>query len=108
MRNDLTWSPSEKKLARSLYDAAVQNELSEIIVEFKARAAAISSPADMWELEDYLRDRRTAFDYKYDYRYSRLIITFGGLLREGRVRDDDLQGLSEEKRQRIHYIASMT
>lgn len=104
--HDLKWSDSEKKLARRVFQAAVSAELQATIADFKHRAAAISSPEEMWDLEDYLRRRRTDIDQKYDYRYSRLIFVFGHLLREKRIRETDLAGLSDDKLEKIRRIAS--
>jgi hypothetical protein len=104
---DLNWSQSEKKVARRVYDTALENELAEIIAEFKARASAVETPREMWELEDYLNGKRREIQEKYDYRYSRLILTFARLLREKRIREDDLIGLSEEKLSYIGRIVSL-
>ena len=94
---DVNWSHSEKKLARRLFDAAVQKELAEIITEFKAQAAALSEPDEVWELIARTDQRRRDFDRKYDYRYSQLLRVFAQLLRENRVTEAELQGLGEEK-----------
>ncbi|MEJ8840727.1 hypothetical protein [Ramlibacter sp. AN1133] len=91
------WTDREKKIARRVFDGAVAEELASTIADFKARAAAVNEPEDMWALEQYLRDRRRDIDRKYDYRYSQLIWVFGQLLREGRIREEQLAGLSEEK-----------
>ena len=106
MYHDLKWSQSEKKVARRVYDSALESELAEIMAEFKARAAAVTTPDAMWELEDYLSGKRRELHEKYDYRYSQLIFTFAWLLREGRIREDDLNGLSEEKLSYIRRIVS--
>lgn len=103
---DLKWSDSEKKLARRVFQATVSAELQEIVVDFKRRAAAVTSPHEMWELEDYLRRRRTDIDRKYDYRYSQLILVFGQLLREKRIQEADLGGLSEDKLEEIRRVAT--
>jgi hypothetical protein len=60
----------------------------------------------MWALEGYLREKRTGIDRKYDYRYSQLIVVFGHLLREGRIQEAQLAGLSEEKLVEIRRIAT--
>ena len=56
--HDLKWSPSEKKLARSVFDEALEIALSKILTEFKTRASAVATPSGMWELEDYPRELR--------------------------------------------------
>jgi hypothetical protein len=100
------WSNSEKKLARHVFDTALQAELAEVIAEFQARAASVVEPDDMWQLEDYLRKKRIGIERKYDYRYSQLIFVFGNLLREDRIQEAQLKGLSEEKLSSIQLIAT--
>jgi hypothetical protein len=105
--HDLKWSDSEKKLARRLFEAALTEELAEVMAEFKARAVAVAHPDDMWSIQEYLFRKRREVDEKYDYRYSQLPLVFGRLLREGRVREAQLKGLSEEKLSYIRGIASL-
>ncbi|MGC9998318.1 MAG: hypothetical protein ABSE79_23620 [Terriglobia bacterium] len=50
---------------------------------------------------------RREVDRKYDYRYSRLITVFGRLLMEGWIAEADLDGLAEDKLQRIKGLASL-
>ena len=99
---DLKWSPSEKKIARSAYDSALESALAKIITEFKSKAEAVRTPSGMWEIEDYLRQKRREIDDLFDYRYSVLIFVFARLIREGHLDESRLAGLSEEKRQMIH------
>lgn len=103
--HDEKWSDREKKIARRVFDAAVQSELAETIADFKARVARLSAPDEMWSLEQYLRERRREIEGKYDFRYSQLILVFGRLLREGRIRQDDLAGLAEGKINDIRRFA---
>ena len=105
--NDLKWSESEKKLARRVFEAALQRELAEIMAEFKAKAERVTSPDDMWALQDYLRDKQRQIEAKYDYRYSQLVIVFGTLLYQKRIQEDDLLGLSEEKLASIRRVATL-
>ncbi|MHB1125305.1 MAG: hypothetical protein ACYC0T_21685 [Ramlibacter sp.] len=105
--HDLKWSDSEKKIARRVFQAAVSAELQETIADFKRRAVAVSEPEEMWELEEYLRRRRTDIDRKYDYRYSQLVFVFGYLLREKRIGEADLAGLSEDKLEAIRRVATL-
>ena len=55
---------------------------------------------------ELLGEEQRALNAKYDYRYSRLVIVFGGLLREKRISEQDLEGLSADKRERIRDIAT--
>lgn len=102
-----TWTDREKKIARRVFDAALQRELAEVMVEFKSRAASAKEPEDMWSVEEYLTQARRDIDRKYDYRYSQLDLVFGRLLREKRIEEPELQGLAEEKLAYIRRVASL-
>src|SRR5260370_25817016 len=69
-QNEPTWSKSEKAIARTAFDAAMKRELQDIMRKTKQMATQIKEPADVWELEHYLTERRKEIDRKYDYRYS--------------------------------------
>lgn len=103
--DNLQWSESEKKLSRRIFEAALETELNEVMAEFKSKAAAAATPEAMWALEEYLAQKRREIDGKYDYRYSQLLFVFGRLVREGRVREEQLSGLSEDKRSFIQQHA---
>jgi len=62
---------------------------------------------DIWELHDFLTEKRKEIDEKYDYRYSVLILVFGRLLREGWIELDNLEGLDEDKITKIKNIADL-
>jgi hypothetical protein len=101
MFRDLKWSPSEKKVARRAFDTALQSALAKVMAEFKSRAAAATTPSDMWEIEDYLRQQRREIDEMFDYRYSQLPLVFARLIREGHLEESLLAGISEDKREII-------
>jgi hypothetical protein len=56
-------------------------------------------------VERYLTERRKEIDRQYDYRYSVLLSVFADLIQKGRLREQDLQGLSAEKLRHIHHMA---
>lgn len=101
------WSESEKRIARRVFSTALQNELAQLMAEFKQRATAAKEPEDMWSVEQFLATARRDIDSKYDYRYSQLDLVFGRLLREGRIAERDLHGLSEDKLAYIRRVASL-
>jgi hypothetical protein len=68
-------------------------------------ANQINKPADLWELERYLTQRRKDIDSKYDFRSSRLTRVFGRLLCERRVSEDELRGLREDQVEAIRSCA---
>ena len=94
---EFKWKESEKKIASRVYEKARLFELDEIIQKFKRDAAIISDPDQMWTLVDQMRDARTAFERKYEYRYSVLIRVFACLIGEQRITEAELQVLDPEK-----------
>jgi hypothetical protein len=89
---DLKWSPSEKKVARTAFDAALDSALTKVMAEFKVRAIAATTSSDMM----------------FDYRYSQLPFVFARLIHEGHLDESRLAGLSEEKRELIRSCLSLT
>ena len=100
---DLKWSPAEKAIARKAFERALQQDLEAVIREAKKMAEKVAQPSDLWELERYLTERRKEIDRQYDYRYSVLLFVFADLIRKGRLREEDLHGMSEDK---LGYIRS--
>jgi len=106
-QNEPTWSKSEKAIARTAFDAALKRELQDVMHKTKQMAKQIKEPADVWELEHYLTERRKEIDRTYDYRYSQLTHVFGRLLYEGRVSEEELRGLSDDKLKSILSLAEL-
>ena len=104
---NLKWTESEKKLSRRLFEATLDGELAEVMAEFKAKAAAVTSPQEMWAIRDYLSRKGHEIEQKYDCRYSQLLFVFGRLVREGRLREEQLAELSDEKLSYIQRIVSL-
>jgi Photoprotection regulator fluorescence recovery protein len=103
--SDMTWSRSEKAIARQAFDAALKRELHELMQNAKQIADQIKQPSDLWDLQEYLTERREEIDRKYDYRYSHLTQVFGRLLYETRVSEEELRGFSEDKLKTIRSLA---
>ena len=106
-QNEPTWSKSEKAIARTAFDAALKRELQEVMQEAKQKASRIKEPADVWKLERSLTERRKEIDGKYEFRSSRLTRTFGRLLCEHRVSENELRGLGEDKLKVIRSCAKV-
>ena len=104
-QNEPIWSRSEKTVARAAFDAALKRELQEIMQEAKQMANQINEPADLWDLEHYLTQRRKEIDRKYEYKYSQLTHVFGRLLYENRLPEEELQGLRDYKLKPIRSFA---
>ena len=104
-QNEPIWSRSEKAIARTAFDAALKRELQEVMQEAKRMANQINEPADLWDLEHYLTQRRKEIDRKYEYKYSQLTHVFGRLLHEQRLCEEELRGLREDKLKPIRSFA---
>jgi hypothetical protein len=104
-QNEPIWSRSEKAIARRAFDAALGRELHEVIQETKQKVNQINESADLWDLEHYLTQSCKEIDRKYDYRYSRLTHVFGRLLHGGRLREEELRSLREDKLKSIRSFA---
>lgn len=105
--SDFKWTDREKKLARQVFDTALNAELADLMRRCKADAAAISEPDDLWELEERLSRWRREMDLKYDFRYAQLPMVFAKLLREKRVQIEQLAGLSPDKLDLIGRMAQI-
>jgi hypothetical protein len=105
-QNEPIWSRSEKIVARAAFDAALKRELQEVMQEAKQMANQINEPADLWDLEHYLTQRRKEIDRKYEYKYSQLTHIFGRLLHEKRLCVEELRGLREDKLRLIRSFAT--
>ena len=104
---ELKWSIAEKKAARKAFDKAYLSEIKEIIMSLSKEVQKISNDQDVWKLHDYLTKKRSSIDTKYDYRYSKLIMVFGLLLKEKYLAIDDLKELSKEKLELIKNVSKV-
>jgi Photoprotection regulator fluorescence recovery protein len=104
-QNERTWSKSGKAIARTTFDAALGRELHEVIQQVKRMASEIQESSDLWDLEQYLTERRKQIGRMYDYRYSQLTLVLGRLLYENRLSEEDLRGLREDKMKSIRSLA---
>jgi photoprotection regulator FRP-like protein len=104
---DMKWSQAEKIIARKAFDQALDREFEVVIREAKQMAGRIEQPSDLWELEGYLTRSRKEIDRMYDYRYSVLPLVFGNLIREGRLSEEELHGLADDKLAHIRSYAKL-
>ena len=104
-RKEPIWTRSEKTVVRAAFDAALKRELQEVMQEAKLKANQVNEPADVWNLEQYLTQRRKEIDRKYEYKYSQLTDVFGRLLYEQRISEEELHGLWEGELKLIRSFA---
>ena len=101
MIDDFPWTGSEKQIARKAFNNAYHSECRKIIDTAKKMLAQSSAPQDLWKVHDYLTQERRKTDEKYRYRYSVLILVFAKLIHEGRLTENDLDGLHADKLEAI-------
>jgi len=101
-----SWSKSQKKHARELFDLALEREYKELIEEINT--TKITSRDEVWELRDRLNQKAKEMDRRYDYRYSQLIFVFADLLREGYLSLEELNVLGEEKLEEIRVLSRVS
>jgi hypothetical protein len=104
---DLKWSHSEKTIARKAFNQALTREFEVVMQGAKQMAAKIEQPSDLWNLEAYLTHSREQIDRKYDYRYSVLTLVFGRLVWEGRLSEEELGGLRQDKLESVRSHAKV-
>jgi len=104
--NHLTWSKTEKAVAKIAFETAYRKECEATIGKLKKRVASAKEPADLWRLQDFLKKELVEIEQKYDYRYSVLIFVFAALVKEGWLKESDLKGLSADKLEKINYLAN--
>jgi hypothetical protein len=98
---ELSWSKREKQIAHAAFEQALEREAAAVVAEVRAKAQTLTELGELWQLEHFLRDKRRAFEQRYDYRYSVLLYVFADLIQAGWLSLDELAGLADDKRARI-------
>jgi hypothetical protein len=99
--HELSWSKREKQIAHAAFEQALEREAAALLAEVRTKAQTLTEVADLWQLEQFLRDKRRAFEQRYDYRYSVLLYVFADLIQAGWLSLDELAGLADDKRARV-------
>jgi hypothetical protein len=103
--SETEWSKQEKEIARRAFKAAYSRECKAIAESVRKMTSDINDPIGLWQLHDYLTEKRKETDEKYDYRYRVLLFVFARLMHEGWVQQEDLAGISDEKLHEIRKAA---
>ena len=101
------WTAVEENTARKAFDTAYKREISALIDSVRCRAASLSEIDDMWSLHDFLSVKRHEVDGRYDYRLPMLVFVFAGLVKDGWLSLDELEGLNSNKIAKIAALACM-
>lgn len=62
---------------------------------------------ELWQLHDFLSAKRHEIEGKYDYQYSVLLFVFAGLVKEGWLHLNELQGLDKDKLSKVAVLSRM-
>ncbi len=101
------WTDIEKKIARTAFDQAYKREVEALLKQVREEASRLVELSDLWRLHDFLSARRHEVEGKYDYQYSVLLFVFAGLVKEGWLHLNELEGLSKDKLAKITSLARM-
>lgn len=103
----LSWSKNEKQIAKQAFDQAYKRECDALIQQTREEFNKLLEPNMLWELNDFLTNKRAEINEKYDYRYSVLIFVFARLIKEGWLSFAELQGLGADKLSKINVLLHM-
>ena len=78
-KNEVTWTATEKKIARRTFDKAFERHCTKITEEARRMLENVSAPSDIWRVQEYLSEKRKTVDRIYQYRYSDLLLVFARL-----------------------------
>ena len=101
------WTQVEEDVARKAFDIAYQRETSALIESVRYRASSLTEIEDMWRLHDFLSVKRHEVDGRYDYNLPTLIFVFAGLVKDGWITVQELEGLDADKIAKIVALTYM-
>lgn len=104
---DTDWTDTEKNVAQIAFNKAYERELTGLMQAVRESSNQIEKPDDLWRLHDLLSAKRHEIDGKYDYRYPALMFVFAGLVKEGWLSIDELNGLQVNKIAKIAALSRM-
>ena len=104
---DAEWTTVEEKTARKAFDTAYKREISALIESVRHQASSLSEIDDMWRLHDFLSVKRHEVDGRYDYHLPMLVFVFAGLVKDGWLSLDELEGLNANKIAKIAALVYM-
>jgi len=105
--NDVKWSKTEKQIAKRAFEKAYERECDNLTKKIRSKAEKMKEPKDIWHLYDFLKRKTKEIEFKYEYRYSVLILVFARLMKDGWLDFDDLEGLAQEKIDRITALLKL-
>ncbi|MGV0024856.1 hypothetical protein [Phormidesmis priestleyi] len=105
--SEAKWTDTEKKIAQTVFDQAYKREIEALLKQVREQAGTIVEVGDLWQLHDFLSAKRHEVEGKYDYQYPALLFVFAGLVKEGWLHLNELEGLSQDKLSKVAALARM-
>lgn len=103
--SDPGWSEAERIVARCAFDRAQQRAIRSLVETVQVHASGLDSVESVWVLHDYLSTQRYAIEGRFDFRFEGLLIVFAGLVRDGLLSLDELEGLEATKLAKIAALS---
>ena len=63
--NEVTWTATEKKMARRAFGKAFERHCTTITAEARRMLENVTAPSDIWRVQEYLSEHRKAVDRIY-------------------------------------------
>ncbi|ELS33709.1 MULTISPECIES: hypothetical protein [Pseudanabaena] len=101
------WTQVEEEVARKAFDIAYKREINALIDSVRSKASCLNEIEDMWHLHDFLSVKRHEVDGRYDYNLPMLVFVFAGLIKDGWITVNELEGLNSDKIAKIMALSYM-
>jgi hypothetical protein len=101
------WTEIEQKVARFAFEQAYKREIEALISQVRHKIDTLDELDDIWQLHDFLSARRYEVEGKYDFKYSILLFIFAGLIKDGWLQLNELEGLDEAKLAKVAALSRM-
>ncbi|MFZ0407813.1 MAG: hypothetical protein WAM11_06860 [Cyanobium sp.] len=101
------WTIEEQAVAQAVFDRAMVRDVESLISDLRNRSANLASPADVWQLHDFLSIRRHEIEGRFDFRLAGLLFVFASFVKDGLVSLEELEGLSADKLAKVVAMSRM-
>ena len=105
--SEAEWTEIEKNIARTAFNQAYKREIEALLKQVQQAVSTLVDMSDLWRLHDFLSAKRHEVEGKYDYQYSVLLFVFAGLVKEGWLHLNELEGLDKDKLSKVAVLSRM-
>lgn len=101
------WSVREQEVVHVLFTRARLRAQERLVEDIHAKVNLIHQVDELWQLHDYLSIRRHQFEGKSQFKLESILFDLAEFLREGLLKDADLEELDSQKQAKIRSLARM-